>query len=478
MATDDELDDARVLASLGRILATGDPYVALPLVDPDTDLFPEPTVTALRAPALAAAAAAQATADAAVPSTARGAADGVAELDEDSVVPVAQIPVQAIADDPILTGTIGAGVVSAVFPGIRVLFIGDSVTNGSNAENAAFAFPAMSVLIAGSAYIDATVSGNPGLRADQILTVLQGMDVSGFDHIHVQVGTNNASQLGPLAQFQTAIIGFHEFALAEGKSMSFGSVIPTAASRAAEDAKIRLYNAWLPQWARKVGRLVADTFMAIADPATGFLDAAYDSDTVHPNRAGHLELAKVVAPVATARVTPYVGREFMPSALGLLSNPLFAGTTGWTDQGGTASATVAAVPSEPGDGLAFGNWLQMIVDASASGVNIYNQRAATLDNTKYSAGDVLMVTAKIGHNGGGSAKLQITNNAVAFAISADISPTVETPGPVLATFTVPASPGTLRCGLVVTALAGEVATAWLGECQITNLTTGGLVNDF
>lgn len=49
MATDD-LDDARVLASLSRILNDGAPYVALPGVDPTTFLPPAPMVDAIRAP--------------------------------------------------------------------------------------------------------------------------------------------------------------------------------------------------------------------------------------------------------------------------------------------------------------------------------------------------------------------------------------------------------------------------------------------
>jgi hypothetical protein len=99
MATDDELDDARVLASLGRILSAGDPYTGLPLVDLETNLFPDAITAAVRATPLAAAAAAQAKADAAVPSTAKGQADGVAELDEDSLVPLDQVPVDAILAD-------------------------------------------------------------------------------------------------------------------------------------------------------------------------------------------------------------------------------------------------------------------------------------------------------------------------------------------------------------------------------------------
>lgn len=86
----DELDDARVLASLGRILSAGDPYTGLPLLDPDTLLFPAPVVEAVLEPI----------------TEQKGAADGIAELDGDALVPVAQIPLEAIAESEPLLATI------------------------------------------------------------------------------------------------------------------------------------------------------------------------------------------------------------------------------------------------------------------------------------------------------------------------------------------------------------------------------------
>lgn len=89
MTTTDDLDDARVAAALGRILSAGDPYTGLPLLDPATKLLPPAVVDALLEPIV----------------DQKGAAEGIAELDAEGLVPADQIPVQAIADDPILTGT-------------------------------------------------------------------------------------------------------------------------------------------------------------------------------------------------------------------------------------------------------------------------------------------------------------------------------------------------------------------------------------
>lgn len=74
MATDDELDDARVLASIGRIIGTGN---LLPLVDGATYLPPAPTTDAIR--------------------------DGLAELDEDGRIADAAVPERL--DEATLNGT-------------------------------------------------------------------------------------------------------------------------------------------------------------------------------------------------------------------------------------------------------------------------------------------------------------------------------------------------------------------------------------
>lgn len=374
-----------------------------------------------------------------------------------------------------------AGVVEAagIFTGVRVLFIGDSVTNGSSASNASLAFPSMSMLIAGSARLKYTVAGYPGERSDEILAELPALLTSTVDHVHVQVGTNDASQSRTLAQFQTSIIGFVAAAKAAGKTISFGLVYPRGAAATTADGFLRLYNAWLAQYARREGILLADAFGALADVTTGYLHADYDSgDGTHPNNAGHLQLAKAIAPVIIAKQAPYVARDFMVSPLGLLSNPLMNGTTGWADQGGTGTASVTTVPAEPGDGLQFGSWLQMRIDNTAGGGSVNRQRGHTIDAAKYSAGDVLAVVGRVGHNGKAGVKLQITNGGTAFTVSADVPTTVPAPGPILRTFTVPASPGTLRAGFIITVGAGLDGYAWLGECQVINLTTGGLVNDF
>jgi hypothetical protein len=157
-----------------------------------------------------------------------------------------------------------------------------------------------------------------------------------------------------------------------------------------------------------------------------------------------------------------------------------AGTTGWADLGGTATGhTVGTLGATVGDGLPAGNWLALGIDNSAGGGSVYRQRAAAIDGTQYSTGDVLGVFAVMSHSdasGTTSAKLQVTNNGVAFSVLLDTGATgINNPGPVFGIFTVPASAGTLRLGLVLSLVAGANVTAYLGAVQVYNLTTGGLV---
>jgi hypothetical protein len=165
------------------------------------------------------------------------------------------------------------------------------------------------------------------------------------------------------------------------------------------------------------------------------------------------------------------------NALGLISNPLMNGTTNWTSRGtsGTGVVTVTADAPELGDLLNYGNWLTVRNNNTAGASSSTTTRGFTLDATKYSAGDVLAIFA-IMDTTVASSKLQITNNDVGFAVALDTTGSVLNPGPVMGTFTVPASPGTLRAAISVTAAVGQDVTGRLGAIDVFNLTTGGLTD--
>lgn len=350
---------------------------------------------------------------------------------------------------------------------------GDSITNGSSAGSADLAFPMQAQRIAGSARASITAYGVPGERSDQLLARVPGILAAGVEHLHIQIGTNDGSQSVALTTFQTNIKAMVKLCRSAGVSISVGLVPPRGSAFSTQNALNERYNLWLRLWCPKQRIPLADTWTALVDPTTGFMADAYNSgDNTHPNAAGHLAMAYAVAPVIAGprlRATPFASSV---SGIGLIANPLVASTSGWADQGGTATnSSIATEAAAPGDGLPAGQWLRGLVNNGAGGSTVTRQWAHTLDATKYSAGDVLAVVAHMKANG----KLQLTNNGTAFTVVGNASASIPAPGPILVAATVPASPGTLRLGLVVTADPGQTLAGYVGCAQVHNLTTGGLV---
>lgn len=371
---------------------------------------------------------------------------------------------------------------AAVFSGRVALFIGDSITAGSNATNTStFGYPAVVQQICGSAAVVPVVSGNPGERADQIVGKLAAaLDANpNVQHVHVQVGTNDAQQGRTLAQFQASIIEFDSIAKSRGKTVSFGLIPPRAASATAADALLRLFNLWLSQWARQNGRLVADTFGALADPTTGFLRSDYDADGIHPNNDGHRALARAVAPVVVGKAVPYVSRDFLASPLGLVANPLMANTTGWVVRSGSVTSR-SIVQREAGDGLRYGAWHRILKDNSGGGSAATVVVAHDLDTTKFSAGDTLLVHARLNHLGtaGGVSYVSLVDGVSSFSYPGRAPSEIAIPGEILRTVVVPATFTTLRVAHQLSVPAGGILDSHLGECQVINLTRGQLADAF
>lgn len=420
-----------------------------------------------------------------------------AEAARDDAVDISGISTSDAVVEALVLDTGGAGPLTSaalsatlvlpswLYSARTVLFIGDSITNGSNSINAStHGFPAVVSQVAGTAYVLPIVSGHVGERSDQIVTYLQAdLDANPtIQHVHVQVGTNDAGQFRTLTQFQTAILEFYAICRRNGRSLSFGLIPPRPAAATTIDPYIRRYNLWLSQWCRLNDIPCADTFGALADPATGFFRAEYDDDGTHPNQAGHRAMAIAIAPVVLAKARRYLSRDMLVSPLGLVANPLMAGTTGWSHLGTTGAGvyTRSNPASELGDGLGFGAWHRVLLDNSGGGSSSSSTWGHVLDATKYSAGDVLVVTGRVNHSGsaGGSTLISFRNDSANVSFPGRAPVEIPMPGPTLAKATVPASPGTLRiCHSVNAPIAGTV-DSHLGECQVLNLTTGGLVDAF
>lgn len=368
----------------------------------------------------------------------------------------------------------------SVFGSRRIGFAGDSITAGSGASSTGLAFINQACRIAGRARATPKVNGGvAGERSSQVLTRVPAIIAEGIDHLHIQVGTNDASQSVTVATFGANVAAIADLARKAGLSASIGLVPPRGAAASTTIHQLtRLYNVWITMWAPSAGLTVADTYTPLVDPTTGYLAAASDSgDGTHPSNAGHLLMAPEVAAAIIARHIDPPWPVTSVDPVGLISNPLINGTTGWVTRAttGTATITTTAVAPELGDALPRGNWLTVRINNTGQGTTASRVVAATLDATKYTAGDTLAVFAVVDCTTPG-AKLQITNDDVGYSVCLDTAGSVTNPGPILATFTVPVSPGVLRLALSASAAAGGDETARIGAAQVYNLTTGGLID--
>lgn len=417
----------------------------------------------------------------------RQAAEAAAALARDiSEIEVPDDVITAVASDTtsdfyaVQAAAIGVRVVA---PGARrVGGAGDSITVGSGATSARLNYINQSAVIAGTARAFVKTNGGAaGERSDQVLARVPAILATGLDHLHIQVGTNDGSQLVPLATFQANVADIVELAKIAGVSLSIGLVPPRGSGAAAEiHALIRAYNFWLRLWAPSRGVVVADTFTPLVDPTTGYLSAAADSgDGVHPSNAGHLAMARAVAPAIIDRhlTAPFPVTSIDPA--GLIANPLMTSTAGWSARNTPASGarSIAVETPEPGDVVDAGNWLTIRLDNTAGGGDATAAYGVPL-TAGFAAGDVIGLWFKTA-SGLASGKVAVSNNDVVFVNAIDYAGTgIEAPGPILITFTVPASPGTLRVVVSVTAPAAADRSVSVGQLNAFNLTQMGLANAY
>lgn len=172
---------------------------------------------------------------------------------------------------------------------VRVVFIGDSITEGWIKLD-----PAMF----GPAVLDRGISGQ---TSPQMLVRFMSDVVALRPRVvHIMAGTNDiAGNTGPTSpqDFQNNIRAMADLARANGIVVIIGSILPTDHfnwNPALHPARqVRELNAWLQAFAAENGLVYADYWSALAGP-NGDLPAAYSGDGVHPNAAGYA----VMRPIA------------------------------------------------------------------------------------------------------------------------------------------------------------------------------------
>lgn len=401
-----------------------------------------------------------------------------------------------------------------VAAGLRWAFVGDSITNGSNASNFGYAYMPTAIQSAGGfvARMDSIEAGTPGDTSAQLLARMDSIVSTRHPEAFVVfIGTNDANQAVPLATFAanlTAIIGK---AKAAGAAVALATTPPQGSGRSAViHQAVLAQNAWKRTFGPSFGCHVADVFSELVDPATGYLAAGYDSgDGLHPNGLGH---ARMSLPIAKAmqrarNLSAPVGlvRANAAASIGnMVADPLnLNGTTyfqGWFEwPGGTGTAPTYSKVADASGFLPAGSWTQMDFDATAAGGT---RRLSTpaLSATHWTAGDKLLLTAHVqiedvtgtwvadAAAGTGQAVVQIVNQA-GTALNPGGTVFARTPGvpqengvynigPVLWPFTVPAGTTGLNVWFSLVLPTGKRVKMRVGDPGLMNLTRLGMADVF
>ena len=184
---------------------------------------------------------------------------------------------------------------------VRVVFLGDSITEGWGQKGAAGA-PDGGEFFPGKPYINRGISGQ---TTPQMLVRFR-QDVINLKPMVVVVlaGTNDiAENTGKitLAEIGNNIASMSDLARANGIRMVLCSVLPASDFRwhpGLEPApKIRALNDWIKDYAAKNGFPYVDYYPPMANAAGG-LRAELSPDGVHPNKAGY----DLMAPLAEAGI--------------------------------------------------------------------------------------------------------------------------------------------------------------------------------
>jgi lysophospholipase L1-like esterase len=184
----------------------------------------------------------------------------------------------------------------------RVVFLGDSITDGWGRKPGTSFFP-------GKSYVNRGISGQ---TTPQMLVRFE-QDVV---HLHPEVvvilaGTNDvAGNTGPEtpAMIEDNFRAMTDIARRNGIRVVLASITPAARYpwRPGVESvpEIRELNGWLRQYAAQQHLVYLDYYSAMADP-DGAMKPGLSSDGVHPTQAGYA----VMAPLAEAAIAKALKQE-------------------------------------------------------------------------------------------------------------------------------------------------------------------------
>jgi lysophospholipase L1-like esterase len=178
----------------------------------------------------------------------------------------------------------------------RVVFLGDSITEGWSQKRPAFFKPGR---------VNRGIGGQT--TAQMVLRMLQDVLQLKPRFVHIMAGTNDiAGNTGPMtvAQSSDNLRAMIMLAHASGIDVLLASVPPAASfpwRPGLETVRpIRELNAWAKGYARQHGLTFVDYTAALGDE-TGAMKPRMAYDGVHPTEAGYDAMAGVLAPLLAER---------------------------------------------------------------------------------------------------------------------------------------------------------------------------------
>jgi lysophospholipase L1-like esterase len=186
----------------------------------------------------------------------------------------------------------------------RVVFFGDSITDGWSHPGAGAFFP-------GKPYVNRGIGGQT--TAQMLLRFRADVIANQPSAVVILAGTNDvAGNAGPAtpAQIHDNLASMAELANAHGIRVVLASLLPVCDGKKDEKgeprvqtqsrppATLKALNVWLAAYAARCGFVYLDYHSAMADEA-GMLKPELTDDGLHPNRAGYA----VMAPLAEKAIT-------------------------------------------------------------------------------------------------------------------------------------------------------------------------------
>lgn len=176
---------------------------------------------------------------------------------------------------------------------VGIVFMGDSITEGWKSHHPDF--------FATTAHVCRGIGGQT--TPQMVLRMMADVVHLKPRAVHIMAGTNDiAGNTGPMtpAQTQDNLRMMAEIARASGLDVLLASIPPSDHFpwRPGLDvtSKIRALNAWIADYARKIGATYVDYTPALATPA-GAMKPGMASDGVHPTPQGYAVMEKVVTPL-------------------------------------------------------------------------------------------------------------------------------------------------------------------------------------